>query len=65
MAKMGRPTDSPKTERIEIRITKTDKEKIDFCAGFLSNLPKSLVFSNIHSAKIPINYFAKISLKQN
>lgn len=31
MSPMGRPTDDPKTERLEIRISRQDIEKLDFC----------------------------------
>ena len=44
---MGRPTNNPKTERIEIRITKTDKEKIDFCAGFYGGQKTAAILAGI------------------
>lgn len=47
MAKMGRPTDNPKTERIEIRITKEDKEKIDFCAGFYGGQKTAAILAGV------------------
>lgn len=30
--KMGRPTDDPKGERIGIRLTKDDLERLEYCA---------------------------------
>lgn len=30
--KMGRPTDNPKTEKIGIRITKSDLELLEYCS---------------------------------
>ena len=29
--KMGRPTNNPKSEELKIRISKEDKEKLDYC----------------------------------
>lgn len=31
MSPKGRPTDDPKTERLEIRISAADIEKLDYC----------------------------------
>lgn len=33
--KMGRPTDDPKTKRIEIRISVLDSIKLDYCCDTL------------------------------
>lgn len=31
MAKMGRPTDAPKTHRVDVRLSEEDKKMLDYC----------------------------------
>ena len=31
MKKMGRPTDDPKTDRIDTRLSPSDREKLNYC----------------------------------
>ena len=46
-AKMGRPTDNPKTEIIKIRATKDDREKLLFCCEKLGKTQYEVVMEGI------------------
>ena len=46
-AKMGRPTDNPKTEVIKIRATKDDREKLLFCCEKLGKTQYEVVMDGI------------------
>ena len=47
-AKMGRPTDNPKTEIIKIRATKDDREKLLFCCEKLGKTQYEVVMRGIN-----------------
>ena len=47
-AKMGRPTDNPKTEVIKIRATKDDREKLLFCCEKLGKTQYEAVMEGIN-----------------
>ena len=47
-AKMGRPTDNPKTEVIKIRATKDDREKLLFCCEKLGKTQYEVVMEGIN-----------------
>lgn len=47
-AKMGRPTDNPKTEVIKIRATKGDREKLLFCCEKLGKTQYEVVMEGIN-----------------
>ena len=47
-AKMGRPTDNPKTEIIKIRATKDDREKLLFCCEKLGKTQYEVVMEGIN-----------------
>jgi hypothetical protein len=43
--KMGRPTNNPKNEELKVRISKEDKEKLEYCINH-SNKSKSEIVRN-------------------
>ena len=47
-AKMGRPTENPKTEIIKIRATKDDREKLLFCCEKLGKTQYEVVMEGIN-----------------
>lgn len=40
LGKMGRPTDNPKTEILQVRLSEEDKNKLEYCSQLL-NKPKA------------------------
>ena len=46
-AKMGRPTDNPKTEIIKIRATKQDREKLLYCCEKTNKTQYEIVMRGI------------------
>ena len=42
---MGRPTNNPKNEELKVRISKEDKEKLEYCINH-SNKSKSEIVRN-------------------
>ena len=46
-AKMGRPTENPKSERIMIRATKDDKELLEKCCELLGMTQYEVVMKGI------------------
>lgn len=46
-AKMGRPTDNPKTERIMIRATKDDKELLNECCNISKTSQYEVIMEGI------------------
>lgn len=43
--KIGRPTSNPKNEELKVRISKEDKEKLEYCIKY-SNKTKSEIVRN-------------------
>lgn len=40
---MGRPTDNPKNEELKIRISKEDKEKLEYCIKYTNKNKSEIV----------------------
>ena len=46
-AKMGRPTDDPKNERINVRVTKDDKKLLEECCKILGQTQHDVIMNGI------------------
>lgn len=45
--KMGRPTNNPKNEELKIRISKEDKEKLEYCINHTNKSKSEIVRDGI------------------